>query len=142
MIRFNTFLVILWAGLLLGVSFVATPVKFMAKNLSMPVAIEVGMVTFHLFNKIEWVLCISILLMMLWARMSWWPLVCVGIVFILLSFETFYLLPALDVRAHHVITGGVAEPSVLHWFYVGADLSKLIFLIISGWFLIGEKSQH
>ncbi|MGN6670289.1 MAG: DUF4149 domain-containing protein, partial [Candidatus Nucleicultricaceae bacterium] len=117
MMRFSAFLVILWAGLLLGVSFVATPVKFMAKNLSMPVAIEVGMVTFHLFNKIEWVLCISILLLTFWTRVSWWPLVCVGIVFVLLSFETFYLIPALDVRARHIIAGGMAEPSVLHWFY-------------------------
>lgn len=35
-------LAVLWAGLLLGVSFLATPVKFLAPSLSLPVALDVG----------------------------------------------------------------------------------------------------
>lgn len=31
-----------WAGMLAGVSFLATPVKFEAASLSLPVALEVG----------------------------------------------------------------------------------------------------
>jgi hypothetical protein len=39
---FLSVLFILWAGLILGVSFIATPVKFMAQHLTMPVALEIG----------------------------------------------------------------------------------------------------
>ena len=42
-----TLLAWLWAGLVLGVSFVATPVKFLAPSLSLADALAVGRVTFE-----------------------------------------------------------------------------------------------
>jgi hypothetical protein len=42
---------ILWLGLLLGVSFLATPAKFLAPSLALPVALDVGRHTFAVFNK-------------------------------------------------------------------------------------------
>ena len=44
---------ILWIGLLLGVSFLATPVKFQAPSLTLPVALDVGRQTFAVFNGVE-----------------------------------------------------------------------------------------
>lgn len=45
----------LWAGLLLGVSFLATPVKFLAPSLSLPVALALlGIIVWricHLINR-------------------------------------------------------------------------------------------
>src|SRR5690606_30735313 len=46
-------LAVLWTGLLLGVSFLATPVKFLAPSLSLPVALDVGRQTFMVFNWVE-----------------------------------------------------------------------------------------
>ena len=45
---------VLWLGLLIGVSFIATPAKFVAASLTLPVAVDVGRVTFAFFNEIEW----------------------------------------------------------------------------------------
>ena len=50
MIRFIAYV---WLGLVLGVSFLATPVKFRAKSLTRPVALDVGRTTFHAFGKLE-----------------------------------------------------------------------------------------
>ena len=44
----------IWLGLLVGVSFIATPVKFAAPTLELGPALDVGRVTFALFSKIEW----------------------------------------------------------------------------------------
>jgi hypothetical protein len=46
-------LALFWLGLLAGVSFLATPVKFMAPSLSLPVALDVGRQTFSVFNPLE-----------------------------------------------------------------------------------------
>jgi uncharacterized membrane protein len=54
MVKLLGIVLILWVGSVLGVSFIAAPTKFMASHLTMPVALEVGKVTFHVFNKVEW----------------------------------------------------------------------------------------
>src|SRR5690606_24993326 len=48
------FVAIFWLGLLCGISFLATPVKFQVASLDLPVALEVGKVTFALLAKVEW----------------------------------------------------------------------------------------
>ena len=50
------FVAIFWLGILLGVSFLATTVKFQAPSLDLPTALDVGRVTFALLSKVEWVL--------------------------------------------------------------------------------------
>ena len=49
-------------GLLIGVSFLATPVKFRAASLDLPVALDVGRVTFELFSKVELGFCAALLI--------------------------------------------------------------------------------
>ena len=46
----------LWIGLLVGVCFIATPAKFQAQSLSLPVALDVGRSTFAIWNNVEWIL--------------------------------------------------------------------------------------
>ena len=51
----------IWLGMLIGVSFLATPVKFVVADLSLPVALQVGQATFHLFAKVEWALTAALI---------------------------------------------------------------------------------
>jgi hypothetical protein len=44
----------IWAGLLIGVSFVATPAKFLAPSLALAQALDVGRWTFYVLAWIEW----------------------------------------------------------------------------------------
>ncbi|MGH6887340.1 MAG: hypothetical protein ACREGK_14845 [Geminicoccales bacterium] len=46
-------LVLLWAGVLIGVSFLAAPAKFAAPSLSLAVAMEVGRQEFFALNLVE-----------------------------------------------------------------------------------------
>ena len=58
----------LWAGLLFGVSFVATPAKFLAPSLPMAQALDVGRWTFHVLALIEWglVVVVAVLVAIAW----------------------------------------------------------------------------
>jgi len=123
----------IWAGLILGVSFIATPVKFQAPNLTMPVALEVGKATFHLFNAIEWGVMIAIIVLTAISKnipTKWFMALTLVA---LLALQSFWLLPALDIRTDEVIAGGTPSPGHYHWFYIAAEIVKLALTIIAAW---------
>ncbi|MEX1013039.1 MAG: DUF4149 domain-containing protein [Waddliaceae bacterium] len=120
-----------WTGLILGVSFIATPVKFQAPNLTRPVALEIGKVTFQLFNTIEWGVVFAIVILMALSCNRWkkWSMPIVLI--LLLAIQTFWILPGLTIRANAVISGGTPPLGPYHWLYIITELCKLLFTILS-----------
>jgi hypothetical protein len=127
---------LLWAGMLIGVSWIATPVKFAAPSLTTPVALEVGRVTFHLFNTIEWALAILLLIVAFINRArGGMPLLFAAVIAVLVLLQTVWLLPLLDERVAIVIAGGTPPASSLHLWYIIIEAVKLLLLIAIG--LIG-----
>lgn len=127
---------LLWAGALIGVSWIATPVKFAAPSLTLPVALDVGRVTFHLFNRIEWGLAVLLLIVTFIHRtrggLSLLAAVVIGILVLL---QAVWLLPLLDERVAIVIAGGTPPASSLHLWYIVIEAVKLVLLLAIG--LIG-----
>lgn len=124
-------LALLWAGLLVGVSFVATPVKFAAPGLSLPVALEVGQVTFHLFSRIEWALAVLLAAAAAGGRSPRRLLVAAALAG-LVALQALWLLPALDDRVAAVIAGTSPPPSDHHTFYAAAEGAKFLLLAAVG----------
>lgn len=129
----------LWAGMILGVSFLATGVKFTAPSLSLPVALDVGRQTFGFFNKVEifwaaWL--IGLLLLRPGFRVSF----CCGLVVALLAVQTLWLLPILDARVGMILAKQIPPPSSLHNLYPLADLVKLVALLAAGAFLLRDSA--
>lgn len=125
---------LIWIGMILGVSGLATPIKFQAVSLTLPVALDVGQTTFSAFNKMEWLLSIVLVASLFISRLkptSLPVLLTIGLVVIVLL-QTFWLLPALDTRVNAVIAGEVLPPSQFHNLYVVAEGLKLLALIIIG----------
>ncbi len=132
-----TALLLLWAGLLLGVSFVATPAKFLAPSLPMAQALDVGRWTFHVLARIElgFVCAVAILLVAAW----WSDRSRVGLVAglvaataILLAVESLYLRPLLDARVLRIIAGESVPPSSWHNVYIALDAVRLVLILASG----------
>src|SRR5262245_24752784 len=130
-------LMLLWLGMLLGVSFLATPVKFLAPTLSLPAALDVGRQTFAVFNKVEWAFVLTLLLVTALGVRRPGALAALAILIVALGLETGWLLPALDARVGRVIAGEVLQPSRIHIAYVLADGAKSLALGI-GAFAIGR----
>lgn len=126
-------LLIFWAGLSAGVAFLATPVKFLAPSLSLPVALDVGHQTFRAYNTTEIVLLAFALILgaLSASRVRWYcslavPAIAVGL-------QTLWLLPALDRRVVAVLAGA-PEPgsSHLHAAFIGLEAIKIVGLLAVG----------
>ena len=121
---------LLWLGMLLGVSFLATPAKFLAPSLTLPVALDVGRYTFAVFNIAEWVLIALLAALFVLGGRRPVPLVAAAVAALMTAAETVWLLPALDARVGTIIAGGQPMPSTLHDLYVAAELVKTAALVV------------
>jgi hypothetical protein len=125
--------VFLWAGISVGVAFLATPAKFLVPSLSLPVALEVGRQTFRVYNMAEIGLAFVLLLLTVRsAERRGWALRLSGPVAITIA-QTLWLIPQLDHRVLLIQSGaGPVQPSHLHSVYVAAETLKVLWLIGAG----------
>ncbi|OJY38711.1 MAG: hypothetical protein BGP06_08995 [Rhizobiales bacterium 65-9] len=118
----------LWAGMLIGVSFIATPVKFLAPSLTLPVALDVGRQTFLLFSRIEIGCAAALLLFTLLGARRFAAIAIAALLAAAVGAEVAWLLPALDARVSAIIAGQSPPPSQLHLMYVMLEAAKLALL--------------
>lgn len=122
-------LAMFWIGLLVGVSFLATPAKFLASNLPLPVALDIGRHTFGIFNKTEWLLALGMVVLTLGCGDRTTILAGIG-AGLAVSFETFWLLPILDRRVALIIAGQSPSATEHHSIYLGVEIAKLAILAV------------
>ncbi len=138
-------LAVLWLGLLMGVSFIATPVKFAAPTLTLPVALDVGRVTFGLFPRIEWAMAALLLVNVLVARPSRAVAGATLIAGLIVLFQALYLLPVLDERIAAVIAGSPQPSSAHHAIYVWLETAKALLLsaiaILAVWVAVRQPAN-
>lgn len=119
-----------WLGMLVGVSFLATPVKFAAPSLSLPTALEVGRVTFALFSKVEWALY-ALLVGATFMTARWsigvreGALACL---LLILAIQTFWLLPTLDAQVGRIMAGDTIPSTGHHHLYIALEVAKGLLL--------------
>lgn len=120
----------IWSGMIVGVSFLATPAKFLAPNLTLPAALDVGRHTFAIFNKVEWALSATTIVLLFVGRRSMivWSTVILAMAIVVI--ETLWLLPILDSRVGLIIGGQQPTPSHHHTLYIICELAKLIAILL------------
>ena len=119
----------LWVGLIIGVSFIATPVKFKAKTLKLYSAVDVGRHTFLMFNKVELIVFIAMIIVMFLGTALAFLYMLTLVLFAILIAQKFWLLPELVVRAEAVINGNPKPKSIHHISYAIFELMKLLILL-------------
>ena len=124
----------LWIGFVCAISFLEAWLKFKAPGVTLPIGLGIGRLVFSALNKIEWVFAIAITANLIFNKWQWTQLNSsfLLIPIILLSIQTFWLLPALDARAELRIQGASVTPSNLHFYFVGFELIKVIGLFVWG----------
>ena len=126
-------LIMLWAGVVIGVSFLAAPAKFGAPGLSLPVAMEVGRREFGALNLAELVLAAVTLALAAYARPERVIWLGLGLAAVIVVLQWLWLLPVLDARAELIIQGETPQPAPWHALYIGAEVVKLLALLVIGW---------
>ena len=91
--------ILLWAGVLLGVSFLAAPLKFAAPGLNLPVAMEIGRQEFHVLNLVETGLVLVALALAASTRPGRAIWLGLGLAGMAVVAQGLWLLPLLDARA-------------------------------------------
>lgn len=133
---------LVWAGVLLGVSFITTPAKFMAETLTLAVAMDVGRVTFALFNKIEWIFFAALSACTVYSFSSISSRFCLLALFAILCVQTFFLLPELSLRASIIIAGQAVPSTYLHSLYVVLEIVKVLLLGIWGVYILRTQTAN
>jgi hypothetical protein len=126
------FIALFWLGLLCGVSFLATPVKFQAPSLDLPTALEVGHVTFALLARVEWLMVILLAGALALGSLTRPRLLLATVVLLIVALQSLWLLPILDARIEAIVAGNPLEPTYHHILYAVTEAAKAVLLFILG----------
>ena len=122
----------LWVGVTVGVSMIATPLRFTAETITREIALDVGRVVFAALNKVELGLLILLLIVVRAsgrAATNW--AICAGLALIVIA-QSAWLTPELAARTQIVIDGGTPPASYAHAIYSTLELLKIGLLLFLG----------
>ena len=124
----------LWIGFVAAISFMEAHLKFQAPGITLALGLGIGRIVFATLNKVEWVLVLTILLSFFFQKTSLFSIKNIGflLAMAILILQTTWLLPELDARAELHINGPTPAPSYHHFYYVGAELIKVLCLSLFG----------
>ena len=121
----------LWLGLVLALSFIETPLKFLAPGMTLPVALGIGRLVFTAANIAGVVLLVTITaLALVPPRRGRGVLAVVGGLWVVLIVQILAIRPALNARSDLVIAGIDPGPSSLHTVYAAADGLVAVLLVL------------
>ena len=129
----------IWVGMTVGVSMIATPVRFTATSITRPIALDVGRVVFAALNKAEFVALVLLLLIVrvsdrtreLWA----W---CSVLILIVLA-QGAWLSPELAARTDLILAGSEPPASYAHAINSSLELLKIGLLLILGFRSLAQR---
>jgi hypothetical protein len=135
-------LIMLWAGVVIGVSFLTAPAKFTAPTLTLPVAMDVGRQEFGTLNLAEILLAVVALALAAYARVErliWFGLAVAAAV---IALQALWLLPVLDARAEMIIQGETPPRAPWHTIYIAIEVLKLLALLVVGWLALSRPRSR
>ncbi len=124
-----------WAGLILGLSFIETPLKFQAPGVTTAIGLGIGRLVFTALNRVELVLGVLLLGSLIFKRSgkrSGIQYALVSLIVAIVIMQTFWLLPALDARAQLLIDGNPAPSSFHHGLFIVVESLKVLALLAIG----------
>lgn len=125
--------VFLWAGMIIGISFIEAPVKFTAPYVTLAIGLGIGRLVFQVMNNVEIAFCAVLLSGLFFQPMPNLLKVAAAKITAILVLQTAWLLPALDARALAIIAGETLPASNLHFIYVALEFIKFALLLFAGY---------
>jgi hypothetical protein len=127
-----TAVVFLWAGMVLGISFLEAPLKFRAPGVTVQIGLGIGRLVFRALNRCE-VGFAALLVVVVVAgshplRVAASVAVAVGV----LAVQLVVVRSVLARRSNRVLAGEDVPRSTAHYWYLGLEVAKLVALLTTG----------
>jgi hypothetical protein len=94
---------------------------------------EVGRREFGVLNLGEIALAVVTLALAAYARPERTIWLGLALAAVVVAVQALWLLPVLDARAELIIRGETPQPAPWHTLYIGAEVVKLLALLVIGW---------
>ncbi len=119
-----------WIGLIIGLSFMETPLKFLAPGITTPLGLGIGRLVFIALSVAGWIILIILTLIgQAGPRESKRGWLLIGAMWVVMVIESFVIRPVLAARSDVIIAGGDPGESWLHYGYIVAELALLAVLV-------------
>lgn len=128
-----------WLGMILGISFLEAPLKFMAPSVTPEIGLSIGRNVFGVFNKVECAMALAMAILVVIVRQKDRLLIHLGIVWSALALQTFWLLPILSDRVELILQGQTPASSPVHSLYVFLEILKAMVLAVYGFYVFRER---
>jgi hypothetical protein len=118
-----------WLGMILAISFLETPLKFRAPGVTVPIGLGIGRLVFRALNSAEAVLAVTVTVAAVLSSAPVSVLAFTAAADALLAAQTGVIRPRLSRRTSQVLAGADQSRSSAHWYYVAAEVAKVVTLI-------------
>lgn len=118
-----------WLGLLIGLAFIETPLKFLAPGVTVEIALGIGRLVLTTADIIGVVMLVLITALSVRPRLGRAIWITLAALWAVLIVQVAIIRPMLNARTDLVLAGAEAGESQLHTFYIAADVLLLLGLI-------------
>lgn len=119
----------IWLGMVAAIAMEAQ-LKFQAPGITRELGLGIGKLVFTALNRVECViagvLCIALFVFAATKQAR----LIFGIILLILSAQTFWLIPSLIERINLIVSGQTPPETKTHFIYIAFEISKLILLLI------------
>ena len=127
-----------WLVMIIGISFLAAPLKFMVPGKTWEIGLAMGRQVYGVFNKLECVMAIALAILIVMVRQKDGRLISLVVVWSGLSLQTFLLLPILFDRVELILQGQTPPSSPAHPIYVFLEIIKAVAIAAYGYRVLEE----
>jgi hypothetical protein len=127
-----------WLGMVLGVSFLETPLRFRAPGMTSRLGLGVGRLVFAALNRVElgWAAVLAVALLAGPRPVA--VLVPAAVAAAALATQLLAVRPVLTRHSDRVLAGEEGPRSHAHLGYVGLEVLKVVALALTGGFALAQ----
>lgn len=121
-----------WLGMVLAISFLETPLKFRAPEVSLRIGLGIGRLVFRALNTVEAVLAVALVVAIILASAPVRIVIALVVAVAVLAVQLAVVRPRLTRRSDRILAGADAPRSRSHYAYIALETVKVAALIVTG----------
>lgn len=131
---------LVWAGMVLAISFLEAPLKFRAPGITLQLGLGIGRLVFAALNRVEIVLATAVAVALVIGGVWTGGAAFAVAAMVLLVVQLAAVRPMVRRRSVPVLAGETPRKrSGAHWWYVGFEVAKLVALLTAAAMLLAES---